>query len=85
MVWQLSAAGASRKAVAMLFQLGNSAQCSTLLGTLQGTPFIKCQPRLSITVTINEISAISNCLVVGGAWHSAGLSTTRGRRSRRWR
>lgn len=90
MVWQLSDVGVSRMDAVVLFQLGNSALCSIFWGTLQDIehhclPFIKCQQCLSIIVTTNEISSISNCLVVGGVWYSAELTTTRGRGYRRWR
>ena len=90
MVWQLSDVGVSRMDAVVLFQLGNSALCSIFWGTLQDIehhclPFIKCQQCLSIIVTTNEISSISNCLAVGGVWYSAELSTTRGRGYRRWR
>ena len=37
MVWQLSDVGVPSMATVVLFQLGNSALCSTFWGALQGT------------------------------------------------
>lgn len=89
MVWQLSDVGVSgwmlcaisvRKFCTVQHLLGHTA------GHLASLPAIhKCQQCLSIIVTTNEISSISNCLIVGGAWYSAGLSTARGTWYRRWR